>query len=140
MGLIASSTLKNNIVRGKTKAIIVDVDGTITNNEHRVHLIKGDNPDWDRFYLEACNDYENNVVLSVLKSIHDNEFFQNDFEHCRLYFIFITGRIEKLRKLTELQIKSFLNMDKQSYHLGMRIDGDYSLLLNLKCNFSLVPF
>lgn len=37
------------------KYIIVDLDGTLANIDHRLHYIKQNKPDWNAFY-GACKD------------------------------------------------------------------------------------
>lgn len=43
----------------KIPAIIIDLDGTLCNVDHRLHLIRCENPDWDKFNSECVNDTVN---------------------------------------------------------------------------------
>lgn len=36
------------------KTVVVDLDGTLANVDHRTHLVRREKPDWDAFY-EACD-------------------------------------------------------------------------------------
>jgi uncharacterized HAD superfamily protein len=38
------------------KIVVVDIDGTIANIEHRLHYIKGDYKDWNKFFTECYDD------------------------------------------------------------------------------------
>jgi len=82
----------------KPKAIIVDIDGTLANVDHRVGLL----PDWDSFFAAQKDDTVNEWCRNLLWRYHPD------------YTIFyITGRPEKYREVT----KKWL-MEKECPTLG----------------------
>lgn len=49
---------------------IFDLDGTLANTEHRVHLLSGDAPDrWDRFYDACVDDEPNTSLIELMKTL-----------------------------------------------------------------------
>jgi hydroxymethylpyrimidine pyrophosphatase-like HAD family hydrolase len=64
----------------KRKAIICDLDNTLTNAEHRVALAK--KRQWDKFFSLAKNDTINNWCLDLMKI----------FEAQGYEILFVTGR------------------------------------------------
>lgn len=58
----------------KRKAIICDLDGTLCNIDHRVHLIKSENPDWDKFNSLCIKDKINDDVLELLHLFDKNKY------------------------------------------------------------------
>lgn len=53
----------------KKKYVIVDVDGTITNNDHRVHFIQSDPPDWDAFNMASDKDAPIEDVIALVRAL-----------------------------------------------------------------------
>jgi len=94
------------------KYIIVDVDGTISNCEHRINFAK--TQDWDEFHSRCDCDEQIKENLDVVAGLADT------FE-----IILVTGRPEKYRQQTETWLK-----DQMVYHLItdvlMRPKDDYS--------------
>jgi hydroxymethylpyrimidine pyrophosphatase-like HAD family hydrolase len=56
----------------KYPAVIVDIDGTLTNLDSRLHFITGPKKDWDSFYGEVKNDIPNTGVIEWVKAIRDS--------------------------------------------------------------------
>ena len=54
----------------KTDAIMVDIDGTLANLDHRLHYVKDGNKDWGSFFRQVGND----KVYEDVKRIVDLEF------------------------------------------------------------------
>lgn len=54
----------------KTDAIMVDIDGTLANLDHRLHFVKDGNKDWGSFFRQVDND----KVYEDVKRIVDLEF------------------------------------------------------------------
>ena len=70
--------------------IVFDLDGTLSNDEHRAHYLTGDKKDWDA-YFDACDgDMPHTHIVTVLKALshqgHDIEIW--------------TGRSERVRDKT----------------------------------------
>jgi len=93
--------------------VIVDIDGTVANCQHRVKHIEGDKKDWDKFYEEAVNDepYENVVELVNLLS-------------AKYSIVFCTGRPNEYRDDTLAWLKKHFKLGFFDCLL-MREDGDY---------------
>ena len=92
-------------------AIIVDIDGTLSNQSHRQYLIEGPKKDWDAFYEQCHLDMPHNHIGVIVNRLAD------------VYrIILMSGRVERVRGKTE----HWLNRHFIRYHdLHMRPDGDY---------------
>lgn len=93
------------------KAIIVDIDGTLANIDHRLRFIKGEKKDWDGFFGnvmdDGINDWCNNLMWYYL--------------HASYRIILVTGRPSGLEQAT----RDWLHAYGVDYHgLHMRKDGD----------------
>ena len=96
----------------KKRAIIVDLDGTLTNCEHRVHHVQNDPKDWKSFSEKMIEDDLHQWCHILITSMHK---VKSDV-------IFLTGRGEKYRPHTEKWLnKHHINYDA----LYMRARGDY---------------
>lgn len=102
-------------------SIIVDIDGTIANCEHRLHHIvsfKDDaeatfKADWDAFYEECHRDEPLFNTISLVQALIDQDWA----------IILITGRAGKYRRQTE----TWLEQNDIFYDLMlMRKHGDHS--------------
>lgn len=83
------------------KYIICDLDGTLYNVEHRLHLLQNcrSEEDYDKFHAEHVRDKLNVGVHNILST----------FSHCyysELQIIFITGRHDKFRESTIKQLNN----------------------------------
>lgn len=131
----------------KPKAIIVDIDGTLANIDHRRHFVdprynseyvfiedfppyyeklnsnKIFKPDWDAFNAAMSEDAPNEWCVQLLEKMC--------FSCCSREYevLFITGRMEKYREITEKQIDGWVDLypfdDDQSINLFMRPDDDF---------------
>lgn len=104
----------------KTKAVIIDLDGTLANNIHRVHFVNKYDvttiKDWDSFYAGIPKDYPNPWCKELVKM-----YWQNGYE-----IIFVTGRPEKFRKQTEAWLLEHVSFYPKSYLLFMRENNCYA--------------
>lgn len=96
------------------KVIIVDIDGTISDNSHRMHLILTSPKKWKEFFDESSNDppYEDVYWLVNLLFETDNTI------------IFVTARPENEREKTISWLKKY-NLDGKYKKLYMRSEGDF---------------
>lgn len=94
------------------KAILSDIDGTISDRRHRLHFIEG-KKDWDAFFESLIDDP---VIQTTVDKI--SEILIDDVE-----LIFVTGRPEKYRSLTEDWITK--NTPFKKYELYMRRNKDF---------------
>lgn len=94
------------------EAIIVDIDGTLADVEHRVHHVRGDNKNWKAFNQSMENDQLNvwcKKLIDAMKAKH-------------LEVLLVTGRDEDYRTHTE----KWLKQHQITYdHLWMRSAKDY---------------
>jgi len=104
-------------------AIIIDIDGTLMNINHRRRETPDGKFDWDYFnnISHIARDRPNNWCVEILKRfIHS---YMADYEDPNL--IFVSGRKEKLRDITLSQIKNAINgTEDDGVQLFMRKDGD----------------
>lgn len=103
----------------KKQAIIVDLDGTLANCDHRLHYLKGEKKDWKSFFENIDYDQINLNVLTVVKHFHD-------LNHGVLI---VTGRPrachEKTVQWLRKYLMSFVKSRSIDFDLFMRKDGDY---------------
>lgn len=98
-----------------TPCIIYDIDGTIANGDHRLHLIKADPKQWDA-YFDLCHlDEPIPHMIQVLRAL-DRDFVS----------IFATGRTESTRAKTESWLADHgAYTGRYQLRLYMRPDGDH---------------
>ena len=89
------------------KAILVDLDGTLADIEHRVHHVQSDQKDWKSFNEGMHADELNHWCADLVKAMQGESY----------KIIFITGRGESTRPMTvEWLEKKAITYD----HLYMR--------------------
>lgn len=79
----------------KKQAIICDIDGTLSNSDHRKHYVEGENKNFKKFYLESFQDKVNLWCLEIIKKL------ANDYT-----IFYVTGRPAEYRDLTKKWLKS----------------------------------
>lgn len=94
------------------KAIICDLDSTLTDVEHRVHFVKGEEIDWKSFSDAMVDDTLNEWCFEIISTMRKSGY----------KIIFVSGRGEKYRKVTEDWLKKF-NVEYD--HLFLRARKDY---------------
>jgi predicted kinase len=95
-----------------TKAVIFDIDGTLSDASHRLHHIKGRSPNWDSFFAECINDPPIEPIHDLARAVHAQGY----------RIILVSGRSDKVRDLTEAWIAQHaVPFDD----LHMRPEGDY---------------
>lgn len=100
---------------------VIDIDGTVANNDHRAHHVdrkEGDDrpKDWEAF-LQPHLVAKDTVVEGARKAI-------DHMKQLGWRFIFLTGRREELRKTTDAWIKEHLEIDLTEDQLIMRPVGN----------------
>jgi len=73
-----------------TPCIVWDIDGTIANGDHRLHLIKTEPKQWDAYFDLCDGDAPIAYMIRVLRAL------ERDFVN-----VFATGRAERCRVKTE---------------------------------------
>jgi predicted secreted acid phosphatase len=96
----------------KKEAVIVDIDGTISNNSHRVHLVSGKSKNWPAFSELMDKD------LPIIKNI--NRIANKYGLGYRI--LFVSGRSHQYRKKTEKWLLKYFYTDE--YLLFLRKDND----------------
>ncbi|MBT3584409.1 MAG: polynucleotide kinase [Halobacteriovoraceae bacterium] len=96
----------------RKKALLVDLDGTLADVEHRVHHVQGESKDWKQFNekmgLDALNTWCREIIIS--------------FQERGYGVVFLTGRTEDYRGTSEEWLDSHdITYDK----LFMRQRGDH---------------
>lgn len=100
----------------KRKAIICDLDNTLTDSDHRTYLVNGSGRrDWDKFFALAINDKINQWCLDLMKI----------FEAQGYEIIFVTGRPSTCLKDTIAWMHRETHWKvSMGHNLFMRPDGD----------------
>lgn len=96
-----------------SKSIIVDLDGTLCNIDHRLHHIKGERKDWDAFFAGIMDDSVNEWCVEIVTGM----------QKMGAEILFITGRMWKYEDVTHDWIKHIAGI--RHWSLFMREDGDY---------------
>ncbi len=94
------------------EVLIVDLDGTLTNCEHRVHYVECDEPDWKSFYKGMIDDPINEWCKRIIET----------FSRDNVEIIFITGRPQTYRNLSEEWLRKHQIVYKSLY---MRDEEDH---------------
>lgn len=102
----------------KPRCIICDIDNTILDITHRFHLLNGVNTDWDAFLAEDAIMQDKPIwdTINIVGCL--GKFFP---------VVFITGRNEGIRAITETQLSQIFGMNPIlcGKELYMRTDGDW---------------
>lgn len=93
--------------------VICDLDGTLSNAEHRKYLIDGSQKkNWAEFY-ERCDEDDPHLDIGrLIRKLADSG----------LTIVYVTGRVESVREKTEAWLEKH---DMPSGAIFMRPDGDY---------------
>lgn len=70
----------------RRKAYIFDIDGTLSNAEHRMHHIKQEPRDWRAFFAEVGGDTPHQHIVDLCKTLatkHDIVFVSGRSDECR---------------------------------------------------------
>ena len=106
--------------------VVIDLDGTLANCEHRMHYLEGPKKNWDAFFENCSNDTIIHPMLHMLQLLSD-----------KYKIVFVTARPEKNRELT-------INWLKRNYivydSLHMRKDRDFNKSPIVKKNIVLSLF
>lgn len=95
----------------RTKCIIVDIDGTLSDLTHRLHYIQQDKKDWDSFFANVKDDAVHGHIVDIVNLLG-----------AKYEVILCSGRPERCRKDTlEWLRANYIRWDS----LLMRKDGDH---------------
>lgn len=93
--------------------IVIDIDGTVANNDHRAHHVDTAKPNWEAF-LQPHLVAKDTLVPGAKKAIEH-------FQELRYKIVFLTGRNEGLRPTTSQWIQE---------HLGIEVNDDTLIMRN----------
>jgi predicted kinase len=94
------------------RTVIFDIDGTLSNPEHRLHYVTNGKKDWDAFLTGCGEDTPYQEIIDLCNAV------ENTCSHLLL----VTGRSERFRETTE----EWLERHGVRYReLHMRPEGDY---------------
>ena len=101
--------------------IIFDIDGTLMNVEHRVHFVNGPKYDQKNFEAAIKNDIPFPEMIALFHILAEKKGNR---------IIFCTGRREKTREETQLQIDKItenvlLENSRLRFPIYMRANGDH---------------
>jgi phosphoglycolate phosphatase-like HAD superfamily hydrolase len=95
------------------KAIIIDLDGTLCNVQHRVHFVKEQPPNWPAFFDACVDDTPNAAICALIEMARD----------AGIAVIYVSGRPDSHRAQTDAWLaRHFLD---EHIELLMRTEGDY---------------
>lgn len=104
----------------KQKAIIVDLDGTVADCEHRLHHIKNGNRDWDAFFDAMVHDTY--IPGSWEKIMKETAKVTDTFP----WVTFITGRRDSHFNQTLDWLEKYIPLEWSiDYNLEMRDTNDF---------------
>jgi phosphoglycolate phosphatase-like HAD superfamily hydrolase len=101
------------------KCYVFDIDGTLSDPEHRLHHIRGESVDWDAFYAACDQDAPIPHMVDLFKAI----WYGTDS-----VVLFCTGRSDDVRDKTEVWLgENLLNRGEwfDALDLYMRKAGDH---------------
>jgi hypothetical protein len=99
--------------------LIVDIDGTLANCEHRLHHIQKSPKNWDAFYAAAYADEPIKPICSLVWSLYSGRLFDG--------VIYVTGRPRRIQGTTlEWLVRNQLPDPRHATNgLEMRGDTDF---------------
>jgi len=98
--------------------VLVDIDGTLSNQDHRNHFLTQSPKDWNSYFQACDKDKPIPGVIDIVKRLVCAEF-------C---IVFCTGRKESVRRKTEEWLLKHVTDNKHQVSksfLLMRKDGDF---------------
>ena len=98
------------------KAILFDIDGTLSNLEHRRHFVEGGSNRWEEFFREIPNDLPIEPTVDLACDLIDLK---------KKAVLIVTGRPETTRILTEAWLKKVGIHLNFSTRLFMRKNRDH---------------
>lgn len=96
------------------KAILVDVDGTLANCEHRIGYVRTKPKNWKKFFEESKHDPVYPDIVWLVKTLHAAGHV----------ILIVTARSENERKMTETWLKDVAGLHETYHRLYMRETND----------------
>lgn len=109
------------------RCMVIDIDGTIADNTHRQHHLETKEKNYDSFYAESGLD---RPLANNIRNILD-DYHMNKVKYGFLEIIFLTGRPEKIRGITQVWLETYFS-SQLKYHLVMRPNEDWDKSVKFK--------
>jgi hypothetical protein len=106
--------------------IVCDLDGTVSDHSHRVHLVTGEKRDYDRYYALMGED-------PPIKGVHA-KLYQLVLR-ASPHFYFLTGRPERFRKLTEYWLFHHFGIVAVPPRFGVHAENEVRLVMRPEGDF-----
>ena len=97
------------------RTVMVDVDGTLANNEHRQHFLDVKPKDWKNFKYNAFYDPPYPDIVWLVKTLHAAGHT----------ILIVTARTEDEREVTTQWLHEKADLEGIYTKMYMREDGDY---------------
>ena len=107
------------------KIVVVDLDGTLADIDHRVHFIRREKPDWNAFYKACMGDTPNRWCVKIIDNVAPA---------LGVRLMIVSAR----SKLVEQETRDWLNNNLTAFFRGdvelvmLREDGDHTEDTELK--------
>lgn len=112
----------------KQDVILVDMDGTLCDIDHRLHFIEGDDKDFRAFYAACDKDGINTWCLFLIKALLKDDYIVT----------LLTARSKEVEGKTHKWLGNIFDMDHDRIVLAMvREEGDYTPDFRLKRDYLL---
>lgn len=105
--------------------IVFDIDGVLADCSHRLHYIKGENKDYDKFYSdkEIMKDKPISTIMNIFRGLENlNEY--NIGSH-KTKIIFVSGRNNKCLNSTIQWLRDELDVYIDKDEIFLRPKNDY---------------
>lgn len=106
-------------MKTKRKAVVIDLDGTLCNTDHRQHHVDGrdyQKKDFIKFYEKMSDDTPHEWCVNLLHL----------YRQAHYAILFVSGRPEEYREKTEEWISRHVALPVSAYQLWMRPTDDYT--------------
>jgi hypothetical protein len=102
--------------------IVIDLDGTLANVDHRTPLIRKEKPDWDGFYGLAAQDRPNHWCVALIRA----------FQSALFQVVIVTARVPSTRVDTEMWLDMVFDGRSIPPMVMVRAEGDFTADHELK--------
>lgn len=106
---------------GKPKGIIIDLDGTLANTDHRQHFVEGEKKNWKAFNEGCAEDKPNEWCVKLIRALVSGY---------GVHPIFITGRSMEFYDITVKWLNTYTMLERCT--LLMREEKNYEKDTDLK--------
>jgi hypothetical protein len=97
------------------KVILVDVDGTLADSDHREHYLETKPKNWTAYYADALKDKPYEDIVWLVKTLKDADN----------KILIVTARSEDYRNITEQWLREKADLEGVYDKIYMRESGDY---------------